>query len=226
MGLDKATSNDNGKGADIFNDVNGMMVEIQGLLKKHVLAMMNDQEVKQNKDQFPRDQYINTQAIAAARRLKTAAESFNTGRENKLFRTANGGQGDPANAKEYSNFKKDVINGVKEVFPDKIDFDYKIEEIVLTREQNGKDSDFEKLKALINDINKIKNKTRDSMAMKSRLSDFSKASDQKGFTTWYEKMETDLKETFEALLAYVADLYELKLLMYKKLMEIREGQSK
>jgi uncharacterized protein YukE len=221
MGRDKVTSKDHKKGEDIFNDVSKMIKAILDSLEKHAKGMTDNYEIAQNKAKFPCDDYQNTKAHAALNKLNQHSQNFNAGRENKVWRTAD--EGDPKNDKLYSDFKTAVTKKIEEVFPVKMFTEYdKIKDIAETKVT---DTGFKDLTDLIDDINKIKEKTIDQTAKGSARNSF-KGKAQKDFDKWFKETETALKDTFEALLAYINYLYQLKIKMYKNLKKHRDDEDK
>jgi hypothetical protein len=218
MGKDKETSNDNGKGADIFNNVKGMIDKIIVELDKYDESLKKDPEVLQYK--IDTTGYENVKL--KIKYLKECATKFDNGREDKQWRTADGGTGDPDNANKFSGFQTSILDGIKQIFKYA-----SVSDIAQMGRENRRDLDL--ITKQIADIDSVKKNTIDTMAKNHRTDQLRKETGQKRskeFATWYDNMEENLKATFEALLDAVNESFDVKKGIYISLFQIRKKEEK
>jgi hypothetical protein len=206
MGKDHVNSNDNGKGADIFNDVPGMVEKIIRRIEKGI------KDIEDHSRGYAGIEKVDVSGFEATGKkiaqLRRTVASFNEKREHQTYRTADGGSGDPENANKFSMLSRDTVAGIERlcsIKPEAWDNTYELGKMrnsdwnVVARCRKFRDGSY------------VKEHTFDQMAYGSRKT--SLAGDKKlakGFDEWYMKSEALLLQTFEELTEVVEHFRETK----------------
>jgi len=206
MGKDHVNSNDNGKGADIFNDVPGM---IEKVLRKIEAGIEQLETLDNGYDKW--EEKMNLRAFATTKikinQLKKTTAAFNEKRENKLYRTADGGSGDPDNADKFSNLSKKTLERIDRLSSPGSWND--VRELSRMRHSDWKDlTECRKLR----DDEYVKANTFDSMAHSARKKSL-QSGDRKllsGFESWYNESMELLLRTFKELVDVIEHFRQTK----------------
>jgi len=219
MGNDHTNSNDNGKGADIFNNVSGLIGKAIEIFNKYISVCEGD----------PSGIYFKGDLRTAKSKiifLDNASKSFAKYREEREFRTAFGGSGDPENALKFSVFSQNILRELTALFPPELNNDLR----------NGKKMHSEDLHRTFQVRNKVVldgisgNSTIDRQARDARMNELAK-NRRNEFNNWYVEAENQLILTFNEFNEVVEHLQFAKKQIYKQkritsMLELHEDKKK
>lgn len=211
MGKDHINSSDNGKGADIFNDVPGMVEKAIRSIERGI------RDIEEHNRGYSGIERMDVSGFETTRikinHLRSTVASFNERRENRTFRTADGGSGDPDNAGKFSLFSRDMVA--------EIDRLCKVSSWDDTHKLNGmKNADWKgvaKMRQFRNTAY-VEERTFDRMAYQARRASL-QAGDRKlvsGFDKWYEESRVLLIGTFEELTDVIESFHDNKSALLRK----------
>jgi hypothetical protein len=224
MGNDKKTKNKKGKvvasdgkkGADIFNNVKGMIDKIIIQLNTHKDVLTNDIEIRQS--QIPVLQLFAIVKTKIGLLEKTYVHHFNLGRENKDWRTAKAGEGNEFNDKLFSIFQSEVLSFVTEIFESSV---VDTKKILI-----GKQKAYYELTKLLK-IEYVKKRTIDFKAYEHRKNQIKEESSESmtlQFDDWYEQTLKHLESIFISLEDLFKISYSVKNEIYRQLIAYRKNQ--
>ncbi len=211
MGRDHVNSNDNGKGADIFNDVPGMVEKVIRRLEQGIKDIEQHNNGYAGAEKTDLSGFDTTEKRIA--HLRSTVAGFNEKREHRTFRTADGGAGDPRNADKFSNFSKDTLLKIDRL----CEINFLQDTYALSKMKNSDWNAVAHCRKFRNGEHVLEH-TFDNMAFNARRESL-EAGDKKlvsKFDKWHSEAEELLFETFEELTAVVEHFYSVKNSMLRK----------
>ncbi|PWV48767.1 hypothetical protein [Chitinophaga sp. S165] len=211
MGRDHVNSNDNGKGADIFNDVPGMVEKVIRKLEQGIKDIEQHNNGYSGSEKTDLSGFDTT--VKRITHLRTTVAGFNEKREHKTFRTADGGTGDPKNADKFSNFSKDTLLKIDRL----CEINFLNDTYALSKMKNSDWNAVAYCRKFQNEEHVLEH-TFDNMAFKARRASL-EAGDKKlvgKFDQWHKEAEKLLFEIFKELTAVVEHFYSVKNSMLRK----------